>query len=242
MIPLNQHRQSLLTPEAMYNTSEITMWKNSELHYLGASRRMIKLFGFNDFDDVVGKSVYEIKCKAVECADQFMYQDKLVLSKGISMDILDIHAFHGNITKLLLGHRSPLYDEQNQIIGTVYRGIKIEKELIEKLFCLLIASEKYYKNNKQNSYSNTMEKIDHTITSREKECLFYIVHGFTAKHIANKMAISPRTVETFMVSLKNKMHCHSKNQLIEAAINAGYLTYIPDTVFKKELSIILNTK
>lgn len=58
------------------------------------------------------------------------------------------------------------------------------------------------------------------LTHRQKECLFLLTRGKTAKQIGQTLRISHRTVETHIVSLKNKMHCTTKDQLIEKVFDA----------------------
>jgi DNA-binding CsgD family transcriptional regulator len=60
-----------------------------------------------------------------------------------------------------------------------------------------------------------------TLSKRERECLFYIVCGKSAKSIAKILGISNRTVESYIEHLKEKFHCHNKADLIESAIKSG---------------------
>ena len=53
------------------------------------------------------------------------------------------------------------------------------------------------------------------LSPRQKDCLFLLTRGKTAKQIGQALGISHRTVETHMISLKNKMNCTTKNQLVE---------------------------
>lgn len=52
------------------------------------------------------------------------------------------------------------------------------------------------------------------LSPRELECLLYIASGLSMKQIAIKLYISPRTVETFINSIKTKTGLHYKSQLI----------------------------
>ncbi len=61
------------------------------------------------------------------------------------------------------------------------------------------------------------------ITRREAECLHYLAFGKTSKEIAKLLHISPRTVEFYINSLKNKTSFHNKSELIRLAYE-NYLT------------------
>lgn len=55
------------------------------------------------------------------------------------------------------------------------------------------------------------------IGRREAECLHYLALGETCKEIANRFKISPRTVESYISSLKSKTNLHIKGELIKLA-------------------------
>ena len=52
------------------------------------------------------------------------------------------------------------------------------------------------------------------LTKREKECLHLLVYGMTAKQIAKELGIAYRTVESYINTIKVKMGCFSRSQLI----------------------------
>lgn len=53
-----------------------------------------------------------------------------------------------------------------------------------------------------------------TLTQREMECAKILINGSTVKQIANTLHISPRTVETHINNLKDKLNCRTKIELI----------------------------
>ena len=63
------------------------------------------------------------------------------------------------------------------------------------------------------------------LTEREKQCLFYVFLGMTAKQIARYMSISPRTVEEYIEKIKIKYDCDYKQQLIIKALLKGFPIY-----------------
>ena len=50
------------------------------------------------------------------------------------------------------------------------------------------------------------------------------------KEIATILNLSVRTVESYFVIIKLKLGCNNKSQIIEKAINGGFLHYIPENV------------
>lgn len=55
-----------------------------------------------------------------------------------------------------------------------------------------------------------------SLSKREYECLFFLSQGWTMKEIAEKMNLSPRTVEVHVNNIKNKIGCNTKGELISA--------------------------
>ena len=52
------------------------------------------------------------------------------------------------------------------------------------------------------------------LTARELACANLLVKGLSARLIAEALFLSPRTIETHLNRLKEKLHCHSKTELI----------------------------
>ncbi|MBL0941720.1 MAG: helix-turn-helix transcriptional regulator [Alphaproteobacteria bacterium] len=57
------------------------------------------------------------------------------------------------------------------------------------------------------------------LSEREKDCLKCLILGMTAKEIARELSLSPRTIESYLENIKNKMCCYSKSQLIAKVIH-----------------------
>jgi len=65
--------------------------------------------------------------------------------------------------------------------------------------------------------------LEYKITKREEEMLRYLASGNTSKEIANKLFISPHTVDTHRRNLLKKMRCKSVVELTRKAFNNGLL-------------------
>lgn len=57
------------------------------------------------------------------------------------------------------------------------------------------------------------------LTRREATCVYYLVQGYTGKLIAKKLSLSPRTVETHLINIKNKAECNRAIELIRKIKN-----------------------
>ena len=62
-----------------------------------------------------------------------------------------------------------------------------------------------------------------TLTAREQEILRLLAEGLTAKEIAQKLFISPKTVENHRANLMNKLDLHSTIELVRYAAKLGLI-------------------
>ncbi len=63
------------------------------------------------------------------------------------------------------------------------------------------------------------------LTKRELDVMKYIMLGYTAKKIAVVLQLSYRTVEAYIVTLKLKLRCSTKGELIETSVRIGLFRY-----------------
>lgn len=60
------------------------------------------------------------------------------------------------------------------------------------------------------------------LTARELCCVNHLLLGMTTPEVARALNLSPRTVETHLLNLKNKLNCNSKSELIALLIKLGF--------------------
>lgn len=75
-------------------------------------------------------------------------------------------------------------------------------------------------------YANLIRSDNHqpgydSLTRREKEMLTWIAAGYTSAEIAEKLALSPRTVETHRANIMSKLNLHNRNDLTRFATLYG---------------------
>jgi DNA-binding CsgD family transcriptional regulator len=85
-----------------------------------------------------------------------------------------------------------------------------------------------------NAYSNICHSINcmlpdclKGLSQRELQCVFYLVQGYSAKQIASKLNISPRTVETHVGNIKDKLGLLSTRAIIDFAFFHGLVSLSP---------------
>ncbi len=63
------------------------------------------------------------------------------------------------------------------------------------------------------------------LTKRELDIIKFLIYGYSAKETGLALGISYRTVESYINSLKLKMRCNKKRELISLAIKLGLLAF-----------------
>ena len=61
------------------------------------------------------------------------------------------------------------------------------------------------------------------LTHREQQVLELVAGGWSAKQIATKIGIAPRTVEGHIQTVRLKMRARNKTHLVTQAVQAGIL-------------------
>jgi len=61
------------------------------------------------------------------------------------------------------------------------------------------------------------------LTDREREVLKLTVEGFSNQEIADKLIISPKTVDTYRARIMEKLNLHHRSELIKYALKKGLL-------------------
>ena len=85
------------------------------------------------------------------------------------------------------------------------------------------ASEYFNEKTHPGKFDKSLDSNDpNNLTKRERETLYYLIRYYNQKEIATILNLSPRTVETYINSLKEKFNVTQKRELITTAIQKGY--------------------
>ena len=63
-----------------------------------------------------------------------------------------------------------------------------------------------------------------SITPREREVLYWISHGYSRKQIADKIYLSPHTINDYMKNLLNKLNANNVAELMRKGFEMGVLS------------------
>lgn len=68
------------------------------------------------------------------------------------------------------------------------------------------------------------EKFKHIhFSKREAECMVHLLKGKSVRGVAKLLGLSPRTVEFYVVNMKNKVNCRTKFELVDLVMDSDFL-------------------
>src|SRR3990167_7824615 len=199
--------------------------------YVVSNKNHSSLVGFKTLDEIIGKTDWDIKCEAAKFSECFREQDLKTKEKNLT--ILDIHRYADGKIWAFYVTKGALYDPQGHYVGVACQKLPLAEHLLIKILT-------FFRKNEYKDYalSYVLSPFPNSVplTSRQGECLYYMLRGKTAKQIASILAISPRTVTDYIEHIKYKFNCHTKPELIDKAISLGLFHYIPESLIFNDIS------
>jgi two-component system response regulator NreC len=66
-------------------------------------------------------------------------------------------------------------------------------------------------------------KVEHELSPREREVLRYTARGFSNLEIAERLLVSPKTIDTYRSRIMAKLELHRRSELVDYALRHGML-------------------
>ena len=142
--------------------------------------------------------------------------------------MVKISALHTGIKFIILS----MYEERPYVLNALKGGAhgyllkNIEAPELEKAIITVYEGGKYFSPLITNILAESVNKPEPDlgdITPREKEVLLLVSEGNSTKQIADKLAISIRTVESHRINMLKKMKVSNTAELIKKAIGMKLL-------------------
>jgi DNA-binding CsgD family transcriptional regulator len=207
-------------------------------NFIQANQITANWSGYKKTNQIEGITYYDMRCKAAEHADYFIQQTTKVIETKKPLKIVACYCYANEDWKVLLGEKSPIINEDNQVIGCVSNFQEITNCNLNNLSMALLKADGINSLSSKRSQANYIVDEVYTdikLTNRESECLFFVLRGKSAKEIAYILNISIKTVEGYIAQIKIKLNCYSKSSLIEKAISQGLMSIIPSSILSKNL-------
>ena len=193
------------------------------------------LIGVSNEGEFDGITDYDVHCDSSKLANMFVQHDQQTIKTKSEILTLDICKYTSG-WKTLLSSKKPILNSNGKVTVVFAQSIDISNTKMFKS-CLSFMAADYLiagKENMQNIYVLNNEHSPLPLTSRQQTCLFLLVRRKSMKEIASILGISVRTAEEHIMRIRTKLDCNSRSQVIEKAINSGFLNFIPQGVLHKK--------
>ncbi|MFA6301505.1 MAG: LuxR C-terminal-related transcriptional regulator [Legionella sp.] len=173
--------------------------------------------GFKSPDQALNQTIFQVS--KGNSAQDLLDNCNSVL-KQESVKIFDeFNMRHDGRVLQFLSIKFPCYDSLHQLQGILGISIVLGEHPLAEAITKLTDLGLLPKNASPQNQAIKLNLGSVNLTARELECLEYTVKGFTAKEIAIKISISPRTVEEYLNQVKFKMGTSTKQLMIQKVLN-----------------------
>jgi DNA-binding CsgD family transcriptional regulator len=195
-------------------------WKDSDSIYYGSNDFFAELITCATYE-MVGITDHDFT-KITSQADSFQANDQQVINDNTTGMFIEHGDYKNNNAQTVLSFKTPLTDSANHTVGVFGMSFPLDQDNFAKT-TNLITQLGIITCKPLLTLPNNVIKKKHPLTNREKECIYHLIRGMTAKEIAQKLAISYRTVEKHLDNVKEKLHCKTRSELIRTIIDSGLL-------------------
>lgn len=208
-----------LDVEALMKLPASVYYKDVRGVYFGCNDIMAELGEHQSRHDVDGFD--DIELLGVERAHEFVNNDNFVLKQGGTLITQESFVNEYAVTLTGLTTKLPLYDDEDELVG-IFGITFIENIPIQSYDNVLNTLAKSI--NKVSKGLGPTLYLQEFLTPREKECAILTAKGLSACNIAEELAISKRTVETHLDSVKSKLNCNNKVEMVVKALKYKHIT------------------
>lgn len=218
---------------AFSTVQTIYVYKDLESNFLYANPYCINFLGYKNEEQIIGKNDYDFFW--CDYADLYKKEEADVIQQGSYASLVPSIDSQGEEV-LFFSTRELFLDHNKTPIGILCQAKPIHDKKILELSNLLNTDSK---SNKKIISCEKPLALPEKLTKREREFLFFLLRGYSAKMIANTFFVTERAVEAHVERLKQKFDVNSKHELVAKAIHLGLLYDIPKSLLNKCLNPFL---
>lgn len=187
-------------------------WKDKKGRWLGCNDTQATNAGFNDPNDLLKQTDMDLGWVTPDCAARFTMVNEEVMADKKPKTLIE-HAFvRGQNLSVTFTYKMPLVAQKRKIAGIVGLSIPLDLNNLVTTIPFELKTINNIEDTKEREHS-----ID-SLTARQKQCLYYLIQGMTFKQVAERLKLSPRTVEHYVDAIKNKLKCKTRYDLISTAL------------------------
>lgn len=194
-------------------------WKDCYSQFLGCNQNFANFAGIASSKAIVGKSDHSVRYTMEQNYTHVLKDDRCVTQTGKPLlEIKETQIYPCGKRLLIVTNKYPLFNQHGEIVGLF--GIYMPLKELTTDIPLLQNSTK-----KNQLITGTFGTV--SISLREAQCIHALLSGKSAKEIAKVFNISPRTIETHIGHIKEKIKCHTRLQLVSTILESDFLKIFP---------------
>lgn len=216
-VPGLKEKVAFLNESGFQNLPVLYAVKDDQARYQFLTELTAKHAGHKSSTDLLNRTFSDFNGEAGKYAQEFAFYETLCKEQRSEILVLSlIQSALGAQIGLLCS--KPILNEKNKV-----EGVETTVHFLPSYACLEKITHGYQRLSSIHSEPDTFESHKGILTRREKECVYYLTRGLTFLEIANKMLISPRTVESHVIHIKAKLRVKTRAELIVKVCELGYL-------------------
>lgn len=181
-------------------------WKDASGNMLGCNSRQAQTLNFSKADDIIGLSSFDLYNE--KSAEQIALNDFETLESTNAKFFIEPADTRDGQEYIAISCKKPIYSQMGKKIGLMGASLVINAREYE---------ERYFSHQSLFNNDRIPKNNDH-LSPRQIQCLICLVQGMTQKQIAQKTRLSTRTVEHYLDTVKNKLNCATRYELISKAL------------------------
>lgn len=213
-------------------------WSDLNSNFVLGNDQYVHLGGYKNLDTMVDTAPQDMPLEGCELADQWVLYDKIAIETKGPVKMVTYLELNGRADRcLMFGIKTPRHDNEGNIIGTCGQYIDItQSNIFSGISAITTQNIKTFGKTPTGAWVYRFEEsffnLEHKIqlTPRQSEVLFFLLRGRNAREIGALLFLSKRTIEIYVIQLKERLGCTSKSSLIERALELGFLQAIPERI------------
>lgn len=183
--------------------------KDKQGVYVYGNESFARIAGVHSKAAIIGKTDYDLPWKSQ--ADLYRLNDQEVLDGKPLIRAEQMQPRADGTSSRIMITKVPYRSASGEIIGVLGNFFDCQQYLI-------LETKGVFDKGKHRLY---LEFVPEWLSAAEVRVCFYLIHGFSAARISEKIGSSISTVRFHIENIKNKMRCKNKNEITEVAMRTG---------------------
>jgi DNA-binding CsgD family transcriptional regulator len=198
------------------SSSASIYWKDKKGRYLGANNIFVRSADGFSLDRILGNDDRGL-CWGESEALLMQKNDKKVVDAKQSKTVIEsAYCYEDKKHRKFLSHKTPLRGYKGNVIGVFGISFILDGKASTSKAIEDAGFPAYFLN--INDTQAGLNTENHNLTLRQLDCLYYLVNGMTVKQIGRELNLSPRTIEHYLETIKLKLNCYSRADLISKSL------------------------